>query len=218
MSKHFSFPLISALERLLDPILALPGPTACNLAPHSCAACKKCWRRCKPRCSRARFRASNQMLSENLTAAYPSVCSPLICCPIPSRLPSAQSGDPEGRPALALKLVPSNPEGPPNSAFRTVLRRTALQTAAGGFHLDFPVPPSSPSNKICSPPPPAAGLFFPVGMELPAGGLLATSRSTVSHSFLSGRCFSLPPEFAHEHTETATNKKQRPVEFYWGSG
>lgn len=78
VSKHFSFPLISALEHLLDPIPALPGPTACNLAPHSCAACKKCWRRCKPRCNRARLRASSQTRCEIPTAAYPSVSSPLI--------------------------------------------------------------------------------------------------------------------------------------------
>lgn len=38
----------------------------------------------------------------------------------------------------------------------------------------------------------------------------------VSHSCLAGRCFGLPPEFAREPTEIATNKKQRPVEFYWG--
>lgn len=93
VSKHFSFPLISALERLLDPIPALPGPTACNLAPHSCAACKKCWRRCKPRCSRARLRASNQMRCEILTAACPSVCSPLICCPLPA--PDCLASNPE---------------------------------------------------------------------------------------------------------------------------
>lgn len=78
VSKHFSFPLISALEHLLDPIPALPGPTACNLAPHSCAACKKCWRRCKPRCNRARLRASSQTRCEIPTAAYPSVSSTLI--------------------------------------------------------------------------------------------------------------------------------------------
>lgn len=65
VSKHISFPLSSSL----DPIPALPGPTACNLAPHSCAACKKCWRRCKLRCSRTRLRASSQILCEILTAA-----------------------------------------------------------------------------------------------------------------------------------------------------
>lgn len=62
------------------------------------------------------------MRYEILTAACPNVCSTLICSPSRLRLPSAQSGDPEGRPALALKLGPSNPEGPPDSAFHAVLR------------------------------------------------------------------------------------------------
>ncbi|CAO2583364.1 Septin1 [Lemmus lemmus] len=78
VSKHISFPLIS----YLDPIPVLPGPTACNLAPHSCAACKKCWRRCKLRCSRARLRASSQTRCEILTAAQSSICSQPISGPI----------------------------------------------------------------------------------------------------------------------------------------
>lgn len=111
VSKHFSFPLINALERFLDPILALPGSTACNLAPHSCAACKKCWRRCKPRCSRARLRASNQMCCDipQYRLSSPLLTANRLSHPRAGQ-PSAQSGDPEGRPALALKPDPSNPE------------------------------------------------------------------------------------------------------------
>lgn len=111
VSKYFSFPLINALERFLDPISVLPGSTACNLAPHSCAACKKCWRRCKPRCSRARLRASNQMRCEILNTAYPRLCSPLIGCPIPALdspapNPGIQRVD---RPCTCIG-GPSNPE------------------------------------------------------------------------------------------------------------
>lgn len=84
VSKHCSFPPISVLDCHLVPIPALPGPTACYLVPHSCAACKKCWRRCKPRCNRTKPRASNQMCCEILTAAYPSICAPLLCYPIPA--------------------------------------------------------------------------------------------------------------------------------------
>ena len=64
VSKHLAFPQIKAPNPLRSPFLALPSPTACNLAPHSCAACKRCWRRCRPRCGRARLRASSRTLSE----------------------------------------------------------------------------------------------------------------------------------------------------------
>lgn len=76
VSKHLASPATKALNPLRSPSLAWPGPTACNLAPHSCAACKRCWRRCRPRCSRARLRASSRTLSEVLAGALLYLCSP----------------------------------------------------------------------------------------------------------------------------------------------
>lgn len=123
VSKHISFPLISSL----DPIPASPGPIACNLASHSCAACKKCWRRCKLRCSRARPRASSQTHCETLTAAC-LLTANLRSHPC-SKLPSVQSGDPEGRPALVFETGPSNPEvcSPTQIYLPCCSERTALR-------------------------------------------------------------------------------------------
>uniref|UniRef100_A0A8C4LZW7 Septin-1 n=1 Tax=Equus asinus asinus TaxID=83772 RepID=A0A8C4LZW7_EQUAS len=76
VSKHLASPATKAPNPPRSPSLAWPGPTACNLAPHSCAACKRCWRRCRPRCSRARLRASSRTLSEVLAGALLYLCSP----------------------------------------------------------------------------------------------------------------------------------------------
>uniref|UniRef100_A0A8D1S7I4 Septin-1 n=1 Tax=Sus scrofa TaxID=9823 RepID=A0A8D1S7I4_PIG len=79
---------------LRSPSLASPGATACNLAPHSCAACRRCWRRCRPRCSRARRRASSRTPSEAPVPALlylaSAFSSSLVQSPCP-RLPGAQS-------------------------------------------------------------------------------------------------------------------------------
>lgn len=189
MSKHFFSPLIRALDRLQDPIPALPGPTACNLAPHSCAACKKCWRRCKPRCSRAKLRATSQTRCESLARPCPYLLPanllsyPGLGCPAPN--PEPQRLDPP----LHLKRVP-----PIRLRLLRCSERTALLTPVGGFHFGHPRSSKFSSNKKLLLPLLLALLlvFFPAGTELPPTGLPATSQPTVSHSCLAGRCFNLP--------------------------
>lgn len=109
VSKHLASPPPKASDPLQGPSLASPGFTANNLAPHSCAACKRCWRRCRPRCSRIRLRASSRMLSEARTRACLNSAPPSVRCwsnpgalDFPASNPGASAGG--SRPPLALAL------------------------------------------------------------------------------------------------------------------
>ncbi|XP_032957332.1 septin-1 isoform X2 [Rhinolophus ferrumequinum] len=80
-----------------SPLKSLPGlarPHRRNHAPHSCAACKRCWRRCRRKCSRARLRASSRTRSEALAGALLHLGPAYGPSPVQSRnprLPSAES-------------------------------------------------------------------------------------------------------------------------------
>lgn len=117
VSKHLSPPPSKARSPLCSSSLASPGPTT-NLAPHSCAACKRCWRRCRPRCNRARFRASSQTLSEVPAGALLYLGSTFGLSLVQSQSPSPESrplswvlgrtGSPNPR-VVAPPLVPPHP-------------------------------------------------------------------------------------------------------------